>query len=104
MDFIENMKKFKIKNNFAVAVSGGPDSLALMLLSNEFANQLDIKMTVICIDHNLRKNSSSEVKWVRSQAIKLGAQFITAKISKNNLKSNLMSYARDVRYLSLIHI
>ena len=104
LDFMENMKKFKINNNFAVAVSGGPDSLALMLLSNEFARHLDIKMTVICIDHNLRKNSSSEVKWVRSQAMKLGAHFITAKIPKNNLKSNLMSYARDVRYKELYKI
>ena len=61
-------------------------------------------MTVICIDHNLRKNSSSEVKWVRSEAMKLGAHFITAKIPKNNLKSNLMSYARDVRYKELYKI
>ena len=101
---MENMKKLKINNNFAVAVSGGPDSLALMFLSNEYANHLDIKMTVICIDHNLRKNSSSEVKWVRSLAMKLGAHFITAKIPKNNLKSNLMSYARDVRYKELYKI
>ena len=104
LDFMENMKNFKINNNFAVAVSGGPDSLALMLLSNEFASHLDIKMTVICIDHNLRKNSSSEVKWVRSEAMKLGVHFITTKIPKNNLKSNLMSYARDVRYKELYKI
>ena len=104
LDFMENMKKLKINNKFAVAVSGGPDSLALMLLSNEYANHLDIEMTVISIDHNLRKNSSSEVKWVRSQARNIGAQFITAKIPKNNLKSNLMSYARDIRYKELYKI
>ena len=104
LDFMENMKRFKINSNFAVAVSGGPDSLALMLLSNEYANHLDIKMTVICIDHNLRKDSSSEVEWVRKQAWKLGAHFVTVKIPKKNLKSNLMSYARDARYKELYKI
>ena len=104
LDFMENMKKFKINNNFAVAVSGGPDSLSLMLLSNEYARHLNIEMTVISIDHNLRKSSSSEVKWVRDQARKLGLHFITTKIPKNNLKSNLMSYARDFRYKELYKI
>ena len=104
LDFMENMKNYKINNHFAVAVSGGPDSVALMLLSNEYANQLNIQMTVICIDHNLREFSSTEVKWVRDQARKLGASFISSKIPKNNLHTNLMSYARDVRYKELYRI
>ena len=31
--FIKNLKKFKYKENFIVAVSGGPDSLALSFLA-----------------------------------------------------------------------
>ena len=61
-------KEFKnslnIKNKFAVAVSGGPDSLSLAFLSKCFSliNQLDVKFYIV--DHKLRESSSSEAKLV----------------------------------------
>ena len=66
-------KEFKnflnISNNFAVAVSGGPDSLSLTFLAKCFSliNQLDVKFYIV--DHKLRKNSSSEAKLVASKLI-----------------------------------
>ena len=43
LDFMENMKKFKINYNFAVAVSGGPDSLALMFLTMFYSITVSFK-------------------------------------------------------------
>ena len=64
-------KKFEteltINKNFIVAVSGGPDSLALSFLAKIYSikNSIDIKYFIV--DHKLRKNSSSEAKFVQKQ-------------------------------------
>ena len=59
-------KSLSIKGRFAVAVSGGPDSLALAFLAKCFSifNKLDIKYFIV--NHNLRKNSSQEANKVYS--------------------------------------
>ena len=60
-DFIKTIfSKFeKILNNresFLVAVSGGPDSLALAFLSKCYEKKYGAKFNYCIIDHNLRKN------------------------------------------------
>ena len=84
-------------NTFAVAVSGGPDSLALVALSKEFSNETNKKFYFILIDHKIRKNSSKEAKSVRNLLNKHG---ITLNIIKNKriISKNIQSNARDVRY------
>ena len=62
-------KKFKsnliLNKNFIVAVSGGPDSLALSFLAKIYSikNSLDVKYFIV--DHKLRKNSTFEAKNVQ---------------------------------------
>ena len=95
-------KKFKnnlpIKKNFIVAVSGGPDSLALSFLAKIYAihNSIDIKYFIV--DHKLRKNSTWEAKYVQKKLknfyIKLN--ILTWKGIKP--KKNIQSIARDKRY------
>ena len=48
-------KQLRIREKFAVAVSGGPDSLALAFLAKIYSikNKLDIKFFIV--DHKLRK-------------------------------------------------
>ena len=64
-------KKFEnnlpIKKNFIVAVSGGPDSLALSFLAKIYSikNSLDVKYFIV--DHKLRKNSTLEAKYVQKR-------------------------------------
>ena len=41
-------------NSFAVAVSGGPDSLALAFLSKIYAIQNGLKVNIFIVDHKLR--------------------------------------------------
>ena len=63
--FKEFKKLLKVKNKFAVAVSGGPDSLSLAYLAKCFSikNNLDVKYYIV--DHKLRKESESEVKKIQ---------------------------------------
>ena len=53
-------KSLNIKENFIVAVSGGPDSLALVFLSKVYALKNRLKPKFIIVDHKLRQESTRE--------------------------------------------
>ena len=95
--FIKVIDRNKIKNSFVVAVSGGPDSLALAGLSKFFAIKKKVKVYFVLVDHRIRKNSTKEAlnvkKLLRENDIKLDILKNTKKISKNIQKN-----ARDIRY------
>ena len=63
-------KKFETSLNldggFAVAVSGGPDSLALAFLSKIYAIKKNLKSKFYIIDHKLRPESTKEAKFAVS--------------------------------------
>ena len=91
-------KSLNINQNFVVAVSGGPDSLALAFLAKIYS----IKNKVICkyfiIDHKLRPESTKEakiVKHVLKQNL-IDAEILTWK-GKKPIK-NIQSNARKKRY------
>jgi tRNA(Ile)-lysidine synthase len=51
------LKKFIKKKNFLIAVSGGPDSLALTALSKTYSNENKNKVFFVLINHGIRSNS-----------------------------------------------
>ena len=59
-------KKFEtilnINKNFIVAVSGGPDSLALSFLAKIYSIKKSLDVKYFIVDHKLRNNSTSEAK------------------------------------------
>ena len=61
LDFKKKLSNLKSKS-FAVAVSGGPDSLALVALSSSFQTKIKKKFFFILIDHRLRKNYPKKLK------------------------------------------
>ena len=91
------LKQYLKKNNFLVAVSGGPDSLALSVLSQKYATENKTKVFFILVDHKIRKNSSREALWVqklfKSRSMNLKIINNTQKINKN-----IQAEARKVRY------
>ena len=68
-DILKVFKEFKktidIKNKYAVAVSGGPDSLTLAYLSKLYCKEFKTKFTTLIINHNLRKESTNEAKKIK---------------------------------------
>ena len=91
-----------IKDKFAVAVSGGPDSLALAFLAKCFSIKYKVSVKYFIVDHKLRKESSSEAKIVINILKKIG---ISCKILTWNGKkpsTNIQSVAREKRYLLLV--
>jgi len=57
-------------SRIGLAVSGGPDSLALMLLAAEYAraNGVEERMIVYSVDHGLRPEAAQEVDFVLTAA------------------------------------
>lgn len=70
-------KNLSIKENFIVAVSGGPDSLTLAFLAKVYSikNHLDCKFYIV--DHKIRPESTKEAKKVKKI---LKQNFIEAEI------------------------
>ncbi len=79
-----------------LAVSGGPDSLALLLLA---AEALPGEIAVCSIDHGLRPQAAGEVALVGRIAASLNIPFtpITVRLAPGNLQAE----ARAARYAAL---
>ncbi len=54
------------KKKYLVAVSGGPDSLALVALTNAYNFHKKTKFYYVLVDHKIRKNSNQEALQVKS--------------------------------------
>jgi len=85
------------KKSYAVAVSGGPDSLALVALSKSYSYTKKTKFSYVLVDHNVRKNSTKEAKQVKNllKRNKLNLKII---LNKKKITSNIQSQARNIRY------
>ena len=94
--FEKKLNNFK-KKKFLVAVSGGPDSLALAAFSQFYSSKIGAKFLYAHVNHNLRKNSYKESLLVKKI---LERKKIKLKILTNNKKitKNVQSQARLLRY------
>ena len=95
-------KKFEINlninENFIVAISGGPDSLALSFLSKIYSIKKSLDVKYFIVDHKLRKNSTSEAKFVQKQLKNFTINVnILTWLGKKPTK-NIQSAAREKRY------
>jgi len=91
-------KSFKIDTNFIVAVSGGPDSLALAFLTKLYSYKKNLNPKYFIIDHKLRKESTFEAHKVKRilKSLNINSQVLTWKGKKP--MSNTQSLARSKRY------
>ena len=101
-EFFDSLAKIKIANKIAVAVSGGPDSLALTILLHKYALKNKIQMYAFSIDHGLRNASIAELKWLNSQLKKRKINHKIIKWKNTKPKSNIQAQARNKRYELLI--
>jgi len=94
-------KTLKIRENFAVGVSGGADSLALAFLAKYFSLKYKIKVRFYIVDHKLRKDSSLEAIKVKNCLNKIGISSKILSWHGKKPESNIQSIARKKRYLLL---
>lgn len=84
----------------ALAVSGGPDSLALMLLADAYARQTDShdRFTVFSVDHGLRPEAADEVAFVVREAQQRGFAARGLAWTGRKPKTGVQAAARAARY------
>jgi len=83
---------------FGVAVSGGPDSLALLLLS-EAATPGRVRAATV--DHGLRPESKSEAAWVACLCAERRIPHATLSVEVSRAGKGLQAAARAARYAAL---
>ncbi len=102
-DAIERRSLLRAGERVAVAVSGGADSVALLLLLFDLRKQLGVVLSVAHFNHKLRdKDSDKDEKFVAKLAAKYGLVFhleqldVGARAKRD--KANLEDTARRARY------
>ncbi len=109
MDVIDQVRSFCLQNNLVnsgekilLAVSGGPDSVALLYIFHSLQTELHIEIAVAHLEHGLRAVDSLEDQaFVRSISEKLGVSFYTKNMNIKEMKRQDESpeeAARRVRY------
>ena len=95
LDFNVDEKFFRL----GVAISGGPDSLALAFLTKCYLlrNKL-ISAKFFIVDHNLRRESSKEAELVKQFLKKFDINCEILKWIGKKPHSNIQRIARDNRY------
>lgn len=84
----------------ALGVSGGPDSLALLYLFNDWRHQTGWtgRVLVLTVDHRLRAESALEAQDVSRHCAHLGLDHRILVWDGKKPASNLQAEARDARY------
>jgi tRNA(Ile)-lysidine synthase len=84
------------------AVSGGPDSMAMLHVLKELSPQLGICLAVAHLDHGFRPEAAEESRFVAAEAERLGLPFVSEEAGlKESLKENpenKQAAARNARY------
>ena len=83
-----------------LAVSGGPDSTALLWLAARWraGAKQGPKLIAVTVDHGLRKESAREVLGVKRLAKKLGIEHRTLRWTGKKPKTSIQEGARGARY------
>jgi tRNA(Ile)-lysidine synthase len=81
-----------------LAVSGGPDSVALMLLAAQWSGRRTVPVEVATVDHGLRSDSRTEAETVAAWAGSLGFPHHLLSWEDEKPKTRLQERAREARY------
>lgn len=97
---IRRYEMFKAGERVIVAVSGGPDSIALLHVLNQLNMQLCLKLFVAHLDHNLRKDSARDYAFVKKLTGSLRIPFYGRVLDWKKIKKegSLEECLRRYRY------
>lgn len=107
-DFDSLFEPLRDFGHLLVAVSGGVDSTVLLHALSEWLNrcrahkiQAPSKMSVACVDHNLREGSAREARAVKAMAHRLGCEGTILRWHGEKPQTRLQEKAREMRYALL---
>ncbi len=101
--YLSYLKCFENKPHVAVGVSGGPDSMALVFLLNQWIKFKKGKLSALVFDHGIRSNSKEESFKVKDILKRLDIDSFIIKVKSHNLIKKNMAQARTNRFEGLIN-
>lgn len=106
---IKRFNMFESGQRVLVAVSGGPDSVALLHVLNSLSMDLCVRFSVAHLDHGLRKDSKKDLLFVRRLSNDLGLPFHGSVIPKKILgkikkSASVENSLRNFRYHYLLEL
>lgn len=81
-----------------LAVSGGGDSVGLLVLARDWAEKNNVRLAVATVDHGLRPDAKAEAAGVATLCASWGIAHETLLWSTHEANGNLMDQARRARY------
>ena len=93
---------FEKKPIIAVAVSGGPDSMCLIYLLNNWINENKGSIIALIVDHQIRKESKNESYLIKKHLLENKINTKIIKINKKLVIKKSMNEARENRYENLL--
>lgn len=87
-----------VQGHLAVAVSGGADSMALLLLTHRWAQEKGEHLVALTVDHGLRTESRQEALRIQKWAQARGIQHVILNWEGEKPDSRLQERARISRY------
>lgn len=95
-------EKYPLEENvIAAGVSGGADSLALVLRLKEWADENDKKVVALTVNHHLRPESTSEALYVAQLMNKFGIEHHILSWEGEKPQTGIEEAAREARYALL---
>jgi tRNA(Ile)-lysidine synthase len=94
---IELHRMFRPGDRVAIAVSGGADSVCLLHVLTELAPRLELSLSVVHVNHNLRKESGADADFVARLAAQLNLEFALHNLDLSGVCGNLEQAARHAR-------
>ncbi|GHU12327.1 hypothetical protein FACS189449_05790 [Alphaproteobacteria bacterium] len=92
MDFLINQTAeiYGISNakKICVAVSGGSDSMSLLMLAHSWARKRNFSISCVTVDHKLRPESASEALFVRDFCQSIGVDHCILEWNQRDVGSN----------------
>lgn len=96
---LKNFFEGKLPRKIAVALSGGVDSMALLLALEGFARERGVELVALTVDHNLRKNSGKEALILAQMMEKKGICHEILSIDRQKVPvKNIEGELRKMRY------
>lgn len=89
---------FESRPELAVAVSGGADSMALLLLATRWARRRGGSVCALSVDHGLRKEARGETRQVARWCKDLSITHHTLTWRNDKPESGIPAAAREARY------
>jgi tRNA(Ile)-lysidine synthase len=105
----EAIKKYRMLepgDSVVVAVSGGPDSIALLKILETLSDEYGLTLITAHLNHGLREGADREAKFVCEISKEMGIKFECKTVDMNFLRKgtgkSIEDISRDVRYI--VHI